>query len=142
MHLIIGGRYMGKLKYAKSLYGNAPVCDLFVESAEAFEEKILAARFVVNLQEGVRRLLEEEETEKEDLELEKKRKRARDFFVSRLYLMEDKVLIGDEIGSGVVPSDPFERLWRDETGFLYQTLAERAERVDRVWAGIPCRLKG
>ena len=52
------------------------------------------------------------------------------------------VLIGNEIGGGIVPMDPFERRWRDETGFLYQFLAREAETVDRVWAGIPVRMKG
>ena len=138
MHLIIGGRHMGKLEYARSLYGDAPVCDLSEEALESFEDKILAARIIVNLQDGMRRLLKKEkEYEKREMKTP-----ARDFFISLLHQMKDKVLIGDEIGSGIVPLDPFERFWRDETGFLYQTLAARADLVDRVWAGIPCRLKG
>ena len=140
MHLIIGGRHMGKLEYARGIYGNAPVCDLSSEPLSAFEEKIIAARIIVNLQDGVRRLLEKEK-EKENLG-EGMEKPARDFFVSLLRQTKGKVLIGDEVGSGIVPVDPFERLWRDETGLLYQALAAQADVVDRVWAGIPCRLKG
>jgi adenosyl cobinamide kinase/adenosyl cobinamide phosphate guanylyltransferase len=127
MHLIIGGKYMGKLNYARSLYGeDISVCDLAVEKET---EAMFEARLVVNLQDGVRRLLEKGES-------------ARDFFDLNLHRMKDMVVIGDEIGSGVVPIDPFERLWRDETGFLYQTLASEADIVDRVWAGLSCRLKG
>ncbi|MDR2180909.1 MAG: bifunctional adenosylcobinamide kinase/adenosylcobinamide-phosphate guanylyltransferase [Synergistaceae bacterium] len=126
MHLIVGGKYMGKLRYAQSLYGrDAAVCDL----TAARPEDMFEARIVVNLQEGVRHMLEREQS-------------VRDFFESNILRLEDKVLIGDEIGSGIVPADPFERLWRDETGFLYQMLAARAARVDRVWAGLPCPLKG
>ena len=126
MHFIIGGRYMGKLAYAKSLYGdNTPVCDLSVEEPES----IFTARVAVNLQYGVRFIL-------------KRGERTIDFFEVNSNRIKDKILIGDEIGSGIVPVDPFERLWRDETGFLYQFLATRADLVDRVWAGIPCRLKG
>jgi adenosyl cobinamide kinase/adenosyl cobinamide phosphate guanylyltransferase len=126
MHLIIGGKYMGKLKYAKTLYGEAvSVCDL----TAAPPEEMFGACVVANLQDGVRNLLERGES-------------ARNFFQSNLRFLKDKVLIGDEIGSGIVPIDPFERLWRDETGFVYQILADRADRVDRIWAGLPCRLKG
>ncbi|MDR1375988.1 MAG: bifunctional adenosylcobinamide kinase/adenosylcobinamide-phosphate guanylyltransferase [Synergistaceae bacterium] len=126
MHLIIGGKYMGKLRYAKRLYGeDVPICDL----ADAMPEAMFAARVVVNLQDGVRHMLKLGEA-------------ARDFFALNFFRLEDKVLIGDEIGSGIVPLDPFERLWRDETGFLYQMLAARAALVDRIWAGLPFRLKG
>ncbi|MDR2136662.1 MAG: bifunctional adenosylcobinamide kinase/adenosylcobinamide-phosphate guanylyltransferase [Synergistaceae bacterium] len=125
MHLIIGGKYMGKLQYAHSLYGeDVSSCDLSV----AEPEEIFGARIVTNLQEGTRHMLEKGES-------------LRFFFESNMHRLEDKILIGDEIGSGIVPLDPFERLWRDETGFLYQALAARAHRVDRVWAGLPCRLK-
>jgi hypothetical protein len=122
--LIIGGKYMGKLRYAKTLYGE-DVCDL----AASEPEEMFGARVVANLQDGVRNLLKRGES-------------PRGFFESNLHLMEDKVLIGDEIGGGIVPVDPFESLWRDETGFVYGILAARADRVDRVWAGLPCRLKG
>jgi adenosyl cobinamide kinase/adenosyl cobinamide phosphate guanylyltransferase len=125
MHLIIGGKYMGKLKYAHSLYGeDVSTCDLSI----AKPEDIFEARVVTNIQDGTRRMLLKGES-------------PRDFFESNKRRLEDKILIGDEIGSGIVPVDPFERLWRDETGFLYQSLAARAHRVDRVWAGLPCRLK-
>ena len=126
MHFIMGGKYMGKLAYAKALYGeDVQVCDLTVEEPEA----IFAARVAANLQDGVRSLL-------------KRGDRPLDFFEANLSRINDKILIGDEIGSGIVPADPFERLWRDETGFLYQFLATKARLVERVWAGIPCRIKG
>ena len=117
---------MGKLRYAKKLYGeDAVVCDL----AASAPEDMFEARVVVNLQDGVRYMLERKES-------------PRDFFENSAPRLEDKVLIGDEIGGGVVPMDAFERLWRDETGFVYQILAARAARVDRIWAGLPHRLKG
>lgn len=129
MHLIIGGKYMGKLDYARRLYGeDVSICDL----AAAEPDEVLsaaAARVFVNLQDGVRRILKQGES-------------PLNFFERNLGHLADKVLIGDEVGSGVVPADPFERLWRDETGRLYQLLAAQAELVDRVWAGLPSRLKG
>jgi len=132
---------MGKLEYARKLCGEgASVCDLaesMPESAPDFNmnselglklKNMFDARIVVNLQDGVRTMLEAGID-------------ARGFFVENLPRLEDKILIGDEIGSGIVPVDPFERRWRDETGFIYQILARRARTVDRIWAGLPVRIK-
>lgn len=129
MHLIIGGKYMGKLQYALSLYGaDSPVYDLALApfgDMKAFS----SSRIIINLQEGIRSLLASETPVKA-------------FFETHFEVLADKTLVGDEIGSGIVPLDPFERLWRDQTGLVYQYLARHAEVVDRVWAGIPTRLKG
>ena len=117
---------MGKLRYARTLCGtNGPICDLSLEKPE----KIFDAPLIVNLQDGVKSLLREGRS-------------AFDFFDASLPRLRASILIGDEVGSGVVPLDPFERLWRDETGFLYQHLATHADIVDRVWSGLPMRLKG
>ena len=126
MHLILGGRYMGKRAYAESLYGPfRSICDLSREEPEAVAD----AAATINLQDGVRTLL-------------LRGADVRDFFGTRLERLAGRVLIGDEIGSGVVPVDPFERRWRDETGLLYQFLARESAIVDRVWAGLAVRLKG
>ncbi len=52
-----------------------------------------------------------------------------------------KVVACDELGCGVVPVDPFEDRWREETGRLCCALAAQADAVYRVWAGIPQRIK-
>ena len=49
----------------------------------------------------------------------------------------DAVLTCDEIGGGIVPLDPFERRWREETGRALETLAAAPDtRVVRVWYGL------
>lgn len=126
MHLILGGRHMGKRAYADSLYGPALApCDL----ASADLALLTSADRVLNLQEGVRRLLSAGAD-------------AGEFFRAHLEDLRTCVLIGTEVGCGVVPTDPMERRWRDETGFLYQMLAHEAAIVDRVWCGLALRLKG
>ena len=126
MHLILGGRYMGKRAHAESLYGPLrSLCDLSRDEPESVTD----AAVVINLQDGVRTLLRRETD-------------VRAFFEARLEHLRRCILIGDEIGGGVVPIDSFERRWRDETGFLYQFLAQEAEIVDRVWAGLAVRMKG
>ena len=118
---------MGKLAYANSLYGPPNrVCDM---GGETDIKSIGDADFIVNLHMGMRRLLTQNIS-------------AEEFLTDNMEILRGKVLIGDEIGAGVVPIDPFERRWRDETGTLYQFLAKEAEIVDRVWAGLPMRLKG
>ena len=53
----------------------------------------------------------------------------------------DCIVICDELGCGVVPLDFEDRAWRERTGRLCNALAQRADRVDRIFCGIPMRLK-
>ena len=52
------------------------------------------------------------------------------------------ILICDEVGSGVVPADPEQRLRREQVGRLCCRLAARAERVERIFCGLSMVLKG
>ena len=54
----------------------------------------------------------------------------------------DIILICDEVGCGVVPMDPAQRTWREQVGRLCCRLAKRAERVERMFCGLPMTLKG
>jgi adenosylcobinamide kinase/adenosylcobinamide-phosphate guanylyltransferase len=51
------------------------------------------------------------------------------------------VIITDEIGCGVVPMDPWERAYRETDGRVNCYLAEHAESVYRVLAGIEMKIK-
>jgi adenosyl cobinamide kinase/adenosyl cobinamide phosphate guanylyltransferase len=53
----------------------------------------------------------------------------------------DCIIISDEVGSGIVPNDPFEREYRERVGRILIKLAARAERVERVICGIGQRIK-
>ncbi|MGZ5841170.1 MAG: bifunctional adenosylcobinamide kinase/adenosylcobinamide-phosphate guanylyltransferase [Xanthobacteraceae bacterium] len=52
------------------------------------------------------------------------------------------VLVANEVGSGIVPSYPLGRRFRDMQGILNQRMAARAERVILMVAGLPLALKG
>ena len=54
----------------------------------------------------------------------------------------DVILISDEVGCGVVPVAPAQRARREAVGRLCCRLAERAERVARIFCGLPMVLKG
>ena len=114
---------MGKLNYAKSLYGEfKSICDLE-------HENLREAELILNLHFGVKNLLEK------NININ-----VTEFFMK--YNFKNSVLIGDEINSGVIPLKYFDRKWREETGKLYYELAKNADIVDRVWSGLALRLKG
>ncbi len=50
-------------------------------------------------------------------------------------------LVSNEVGLGIVPETPLGRRFRDEAGRLHQRLAEVADEVFFVAAGLPLRLK-
>ncbi len=52
------------------------------------------------------------------------------------------VLVSNEVGSGIVPENRLARRFRDDQGRLNQFLAQAADTVDLVVAGIPLRIKG
>ena len=125
MYFIFGGSNQGKLHYAKQLYGEQlTVCDL----KHCNIKDALSADIITNLQDVVKALLLSGEN-------------PSDYFQSHIDQFSSKILIGDEIGCGIVPADAFEREWRDQTGWVYQFLVSKAVRVDRVWAGIGQILK-
>lgn len=56
-------------------------------------------------------------------------------------LASHEVVIATEVGGGVVPVDAGERSAREAAGRLSCLLAQRAERVVRVFCGLPMVLK-
>ena len=117
---------MGKKIYAEKLYGKFDnVYDLSIQELENVKNSGL----IINLHIGIKNLL-------------MKNINALEFFEARIKFLRQYVITGDEISGGIIPVDKFERQWRDETGKIYQFLANEAEIVDRVFAGLAIRLKG
>ncbi len=52
------------------------------------------------------------------------------------------VLVGSEVGMGIVPENALARRFRDEAGLLHQRVAAVADRVVLVVAGLPLVVKG
>jgi len=52
------------------------------------------------------------------------------------------ILVSNEVGWGIVPENELARRFRDEQGRLNQRIAQIADRVTLVAAGLPLRLKG
>jgi len=163
--LVLGGARSGKSRYAESLITALPPPWIYVATAESGDEE-MAARIESHRQrrdaqwrtiEAPRELakalsacgdepvlvdcltlwlsnlmLAEANIEKEIAQLEKALMSAR----ARL------VLVANEVGSGIVPSYPLGRRFRDLQGTLNQRIAASAERVILMVAGLPLVLKG
>ena len=119
MDLIIGGAFQGKLEYAREAFSLTEE-DIYTCTPE--EEPDWSKRCLVRLEEYVlwcvRRGVPCEERYR-----------------------PDAVLIGRDIFCGVVPIDPEERAWREETGRFYSRLTREADSVTRLFCGIPQKLK-
>ncbi|MDY2959494.1 MAG: bifunctional adenosylcobinamide kinase/adenosylcobinamide-phosphate guanylyltransferase [Hornefia sp.] len=132
MILIIGGAYQGKLDYAKETYGlkddeifdcaeandngDWPSIDLKAKAFNHFERYILACT-----REGIE---------------------AAGHVEASLEELKDKIILADDVTQGVVPMDKLERAWREETGRSLVILGKEAEKVIRVFCGIPYEIKG
>ena len=109
MHLIIGGKGQGKLRYALSL---------------GFTQEDVARSLPTN-----KPIRYGQQTH------------PREAPALTAAALPHGIVICDELGCGVVPMDYEDRAWRERTGRLLCDLAAKATRVDRVFCGIPMRLK-
>ncbi|MBR4078577.1 MAG: bifunctional adenosylcobinamide kinase/adenosylcobinamide-phosphate guanylyltransferase [Christensenellaceae bacterium] len=121
MILITGGAYQGKLDYAMKEYqlGKQDIGDLAVENPQKKRCFIHVEQFVLNCMRSGKSAAEE----------------------LAPFLDEQTVLICDDISCGVVPLDKEVRAWREATGRTVNALAAQADRVVRIFCGLPMVLK-
>ena len=119
MRFVVGGRASGKSEYVKNKYGAAEIPD-------ADFNNIMTARAVKNFHLFMRENMNENIRALVDEICEKN---------------HDIIIISDEIGCGVVPSDDFEREWRERAGRANCYIADRADEVVRVVCGIGTVIK-
>lgn len=55
--------------------------------------------------------------------------------------LKDKIIICDEINSGIVPIEKIYREWREETGQAMQLLSQNSDSIYRIFFGIGEKLK-
>ncbi|MEH7307185.1 bifunctional adenosylcobinamide kinase/adenosylcobinamide-phosphate guanylyltransferase [Neobacillus drentensis] len=56
-------------------------------------------------------------------------------------LQRQLIVIGTDISKGIVPMEAANRRWRDVTGWAYQDIAAKSEKVDVIWYGLNQTIK-
>lgn len=130
MKLIIGGSHQGKKQYVTERFGIAEQEILCGEvcALDAFMTNARVTKAVNCFHIWVKRALQA------DI----------DVWMQVEGLLQENpsiIIIGNEIGCGIVPMDAFERRYREETGRIFCKLAKEADEVVRVTCGIGTQIK-
>ena len=124
MVLVFGGAYNGKLDFVKDKF-NINEDDIFYCGLNEidFSKKVICGfhKFTYN---NILNDINSIQYIKENIDL-----------------FKDKIIISDEISSGVVPLKKEDRMWREETGRCLQYLSKESSCVYRVFCGIPTIIK-
>ena len=163
MTLVLGGARSGKSAYAEGLIEAAPAPWLYLATAQAFDDE-MRTRIALHRE----RRSAEWITRDAPIELPEAVAAATGpvlvdcltLWMTNLILSEVKVpdavaallaacatapgplvLVGNEVGLGIVPDNALARRFRDEAGRLHQRLAAQADRVIFMVAGLPMTVK-
>ena len=122
--LVFGGAFNGKLKYVKDKYSLKDEEIYYCKSDEINLEKKVISGFHIFIREMLIN-----------------NKDAIKYIEENKELLKEKILIADDINSGIVPIDKFDRKWRDVNGKVLQILSEENNKVIRVFFGLEMVLK-
>ena len=130
MILIIGGAYQGKLDYAREEFQlkDEEIFDASVNDEAVWPELDFKARGINHLERFVLACV------REGIE-------AGEYLKMNAGQLRDKIILADDISQGIVPMDKTERAWREETGRCLVFLGKEADKVVRVFCGIPQVIK-
>lgn len=130
MKLIFGGAYQGKLEYVLKEY-KASEDDIFYCSDEV-PEMDLSKRIIYGL-ENFSWACEADGSIPKEMLLE--------ILDSKKNDLDETIFISKDISCGLVPMDKTERSWRENHGRMMITLASRCTSVERIFCGIPMKIK-
>jgi adenosylcobinamide kinase/adenosylcobinamide-phosphate guanylyltransferase len=147
MHFVTGGHFNGKSQWVRNHYQLMDRSDYTWISAyrnESFENWLRNRNACLIVLEGVEIYLKK--MIEKDLEMQQIIEQAQRLITDALNWEQanknrDLVLIGTDISKGVVPIEKKDRLWRDITGWVYQDIVSKSEKVDVIWYGISRKLK-
>ncbi|NHN91667.1 bifunctional adenosylcobinamide kinase/adenosylcobinamide-phosphate guanylyltransferase [Acetobacter sicerae] len=164
IELVLGGVRSGKSRYAESVVKQFPAPWVYLATGRAWDAEMQEriVRHQADRGEGWRTI--EEPLELADalaaagdapvlvdcltLWLTNLLMEERDISVAKEQLLEVlsrrkalTVLVGNEVGLGIVPENALARRFRDEAGWLHQAIAGLAQKVVLSVAGIPCVIK-
>jgi adenosylcobinamide kinase/adenosylcobinamide-phosphate guanylyltransferase len=164
--LVLGGARSGKSRHAERLVLESGLAPVHVATAEALDEEMAARIAEHKRRRGARwRTLEEPLDLVPALQGECRPGRAvlvdcltlwltnlmvegrpvraemEGFLAALPRLSGTLVLVSNEVGLGVVPTDAMARAFIDHAGWLHQRIAEQADVVVLMAAGLPVHLK-
>ncbi len=124
MILVFGGAYNGKLEFVKQKY-KLHNADIFFCQDEFlnFDKKAITGLHIF-----VKKCILKGADPLEILR-------------NNMGLLKDKIVICDEINSGIVPMEKLDRFWREETGHALQLLTKNSSAVYRIFFGLEEELK-
>lgn len=130
MIFIIGGRNQGKLDYVMSLkqFTDKDIADCH----NCSEDDVVRKCVIYNFDLLIKRLLKKYDNP------DVVKETVREIIDSN----PEAIIISNEIGYGVVPTDSFDRTYRELTGRISCDIAKRAVQVHRVICGIGTIIKG
>jgi adenosylcobinamide kinase / adenosylcobinamide-phosphate guanylyltransferase len=124
MILIFGGAYNGKLEFVKEKYDVTDEEIFFCTNEKLnFNKKVLCGLHIFT-----KTCLLNNINSLETLE-------------NNMDILKDKIIICDEINSGIVPMEKLDRTWREETGHVLQLLTKKSSSVYRIFFGLEEQLK-
>lgn len=143
MQIVIGGAFNGKNKWVRERTKNLESVEwmnLKEDSKKVNLKQIKESTLIVSgIEEWTKSYLENETMDEARESLKK--------WMEELFLWEKRtengqmILIANDISKGIVPIDKKDRDWRDLTGWFYQDLIKKADRVDEIWYGLSRQLK-
>ena len=124
MILIFGGAYNGKLEFVKEKY-DIDNEDIFFCTEEhlKFDKKVLCGLHVFTKACVLNKI------------------NSLEILENNINCLKDKIIICDEINSGIVPMEKLNRAWREETGRALQFLTKHSSSVNRIFFGLQEKLK-
>lgn len=124
MILVFGGSYNGKLDYVKEKYNIRDEEIFFCNGKDVdYSKKVIC---------GLHKLV---------YELRKNGENPLEFIKENVKYFQEKIIISDEISSGIVPMEKSDRIWREDNGKCLQYLSKNSCRVIRVFCGLEMVLK-
>jgi len=122
--LIFGGAYNGKLEFVKEKYQLSKDDIYFCTNQTLqFNKKVLCGLHIFTRNCVVNNI------------------NSLEILENNITFLKDKIIICDEINSGIVPMEKMDRVWREETGRALQFLTKQSSSVHRVFFGLQEQLK-
>lgn len=135
--LVIGGAYQGKTKWAIQKFNleQPKIIDCQIENVFEIEKK--NAEILIHIEKLIWKILKEYQEFDHKKQLEVCWKIVKNLWIKK----ENCIFIVDEIGSGIIPLEKEQRIYRELVGRITCRLAKQADQVYQITAGLPMCLK-